>query len=125
MDDLRAEILSASLRSDIMDELFRRNESLIREKDDQIQELQTVLQRFNRLDDLSREVFRELVIQYPEVTGFSLGLMTIHEDENLPPENITTALINTTEKPMERKNTFERWLRVRLNEDDIRFVYIE
>lgn len=125
MDDLRAEILSASLRSDIMDELFRRNENLIQEKDDQIQELQTLLQDFNRLDELSREVFRELVIQYPEVSGFSLGRMTIHEDEELPPERITTALVNTSDGPMQRKDTFERWLRVRLNEDNIRFVYIE
>jgi len=125
MDDLRVQILSASLRSDIMDELFRRNENLLKEKDSQIQELQSGLQKFHQLDELSREIFKVVVIQYPEVTGFSLGRMTIHEDEDVPPESQITALINTSEKTLERKDVFERWLKVRLNEEDVRFVYIE
>ena len=125
IDDLRVEILSASVRSEIMDELFRRNEDLLREKDEQIRDLQSRLFQFNRLDDLSSEVFREIVVQYPEVTSFSIGRMTLHSEEAITADTMATAVITVPLQRFDRKATFERWLKIRLNEEDIRFVYIE
>lgn len=125
MDDLRTELITGSLRSDIMDELFRRNEKLIRENEEQIRIMETQLHNFVRLDQLSEEVFREIQVQYPQIQGFSMGRMLKHEISDQEPDTLITAVVSTGLETLERKNVFERWLKVRIGEEDIRFVYFD
>ena len=125
MDDLRTELISGSLRADIMDELFRRNEQLISEKEERLQFMETQLHQYQRLDQLSEEVFREIQVQYPEIQGFSMGRMLRHEIADAEPDTLITAVVSTGMQPITRQDIFERWLKVRIGQDDIRFVYFQ
>lgn len=125
LDDWRTELLSSSLRSDIMEELFRRNEEKISDQQDRIQSLQSDLNTYVQLDQASEDVFREIQVQYPNIDGFSIGRMVYHKGESEVGDTLVTAIISLEGDPLERKETFERWLRVRLNQEEIRFVYFE
>lgn len=125
LDDWRTELLTTSLRSDIMEELFDRNEERISRQQEQIRSLQENLNQYVLLDQLSGEVFREINVQYPEVDGFSLGRMVYHKGEGFPRDTLVTALVTLSDDAFGRRETFERWLKVRLNKEEIRYVYFQ
>ena len=125
LDDWRTELLTSSLRSDIMEELFDRNEARISNQQEQIRNLQENLNQYVLLDQLSGEVFREINVQYPDIEGFSLGRMVYHRGDPVIRDTVITALVTLTRDPFERREVFERWLKVRLDRDEIRYVYFQ
>ena len=125
MEDWRAELLTTNLRSDIMEELFERNEERLASQRDEIRNLQKNLNQYVMLDQISGEVFREINVQYPVIEGFSLGRMVYHREDGELRDTVITAIVTIPDTPFEQQSTFERWLKVRLDRDNIRFVYFD
>lgn len=123
VEDWRAELLTTNLRSDIMEELFERNEERLSRQQEEIRQLQEDLNKYAMLDQMSTEVFREINVQYPFIEGFSLGRMVYHEEERPEKDTLITAIVTIPDEDFDQRETFERWLKVRLGEDNIRFVY--
>ncbi len=118
--------LSAEVKTGIIEEIYRKNEDLIKNKDQKIEFLETELMKYRRDTIPFTSIKKEIKIQYPQITKLSYGI-TIRTDfeshqDTLPVFYITwgnnTLDINTKEKT----NALEQWLRVRLDNEKVTVI---
>ncbi len=78
--------------------------------------------RFNRM--LSKQIYKELKVQYPEIQSAIIELVPINQDIQEQEKMVYLILINfEKEINKEEKNKIEKWLKLRLNTQNIQFVF--
>ena len=118
--------LSAEVKTGIIEEIYRKNEDLIKDKDQKIEFLENELMKYRKDTIPFTSIKNEIKIQYPQIVKLSYGT-TIRTDfktkqDTLPVFYVTwgekAADINTKEKT----EALERWLRVRLGNQKVKVL---
>lgn len=118
--------LSAEVKTGIIEEIYRKNEDLIKDKDQKINFLETELMKYRKDTIPFTSIKKEIKIQYPQIEKLSYG-STIRTDfeshqDTLPVFYITwgenARNINTKEKI----TSLQSWLRVRLDNEKVTVI---
>lgn len=118
--------LSKEVKSGIIEDLYRRNEELIKNKDEKIKLLEDQLSLSGAGSLPFNSIKQEIKIQYANVEQMSFG-KNITTDFNNTQDTIPTFLIrwnnsiSETEKRTQRA-ALENWLKVRLNDDKVKVI---
>lgn len=120
-----AQKLNSQVRIGVIEDLYTRNEQILKDKEEEITKLKQELSQYSGTEFPIESITKELQIQYPTIT--TLGLSTINSyspdtDTSIP---TLTAIITVDGKLSSAdKATIKKWLLVRLNKDDIEVIYI-
>ncbi len=114
--------LNKNLRSQILEDLFIRNDTLIENKNQTIRKLEDkILELSKSKDKPIYQVFKELNIEYPEVTEF--GYDVVIKANTSGSDTIPMAILKTKKRLSKtREKKLARYLRTRLNLDTIQLV---
>lgn len=122
--DVSAELgqLGQEVRVGVIQDLYERNEELLRDRDTRIAELEGRLSSFSRDTLPMTQVGREIAIQHPAVSSFSYGDIIDVRGDTV--DTIPTFLVNWADR---RRRTTEEtqlaeWLTVRLGLDTVRII---
>ena len=111
------------LRSDILKDLYERNEKLIQDKDEKIAFLENEVAAYGTVRFLGNDIAKEAKINYPKIRKFSLNRSLI---TNLEKNSIDTLLIAYAEfsgKPTnEEKDKLNNWLKIRTKSDTVGLI---
>lgn len=122
--DVSAELgqLGQELRVGVIEDLYERNEQLLRERDARINELEARLSTFARDTLPMAQVGREIAIQHPGITGFSYGDVIDVRGDTV--DTIPTFLVNWDDARgrASEEGQLAEWLRVRLGLDTVRIL---
>ena len=114
---------NTDLRTGILEDLYTKNEELMQNKDARIKMLEKEVVRYRTMNTQSSDISKEIKVQYPSLTEFSLSMSPIH--------NLQTAKIDTTyvayakfkKRPTWRETKrMEDWLKVRMKSKTLRLV---
>lgn len=111
------------LRSDILKDLYERNEKLIQDKDEKIAFLENEVAAYGTVRFLGNDIAKEAKINHPKIRKFSLNRSLI---TNLEKNSIDTLLIAYAEfsgKPTnEEKDKLNNWLKIRTKSDTVGLI---
>ncbi|UBM59378.1 TIGR00341 family protein [Marinilongibacter aquaticus] len=111
-----------AMRAGIIEELYRKNEDVIKNKDEKIALLENELSNYHALDLVQDDVAKELTIQYPEIEGSAFGKTRVHLKKGKV-DTVTMVYLDTRQAIRgKRLKTLQDWLEVRLKSKDIRIV---
>jgi len=122
--DVSAELgqLGQEVRVGVIQDLYERNEQLLRDRDTRIAELEGRLSTFSRDTLPMAQVGREIAIQHPGVQSFSYGDVIDVRGDTV--DTIPTFLVNWTDSRgrADEEVQLARWLTVRLGLDTVRIL---
>lgn len=116
--------LNTQVRTGIIEDLYTRNEQVIKAKDEEIVKLQNELNKYSGKEYPIESITKELQIQHPNVESFGLSTVNRYNAVNNTHESVLTAIIthNGRMTNMER-SMIEKWLFVRLGVSTIDVIY--
>ena len=109
--------------TEVMKGFLEHNDQQIKVLNDSIAKLTATLSDFQSKEIPVNEIAKELFTQYPNILGVSLSKgSSIHVSDSVASEQIIAFI--TTEKPMpdENHDRIERWLKVRLKNENVLVV---
>ena len=109
--------------TEMMKGFLEHNDQQIKVLNDSIAKLTTTLSDYQSKEIPVEEIAKELFTQYPNILGVSLSKgSSIHVSDSVASEQIIAFI--TTEKPMpdENHDRIERWLKVRLKNENVLVV---
>ena len=118
--------LSMEVKSGIIEDLYKRNEELIKNKDEKIKLLESQLSLSVGASFSFNKLKQEIKLQYEQVVQMEFG-KNIVTDFNEKQDTVQTFLIhwNNTISETEKNNqraALETWLRVRLEDEKLRVI---
>ncbi|MCK5538558.1 MAG: DUF389 domain-containing protein [Bacteroidales bacterium] len=118
--------LSKELRTGIIEELYEKNEAILKTKDERIIFLENELFRYKKDSLPLRTLQREIAIQYPELDKFALANSFELPNDSII-DTIPTILVKWDRKFSsynQKKNNekLKNWLKIRLELDTIRII---
>ncbi|MCO6499481.1 MAG: DUF389 domain-containing protein [Vicingus serpentipes] len=117
--------LSAEVKSGILEEIYKKNEAIMNDKEARIQFLEEELIRYQSDTIPFNAIKNEVLVQYKNVTGMAYG-KTISTNfkiqDTIPSFFIRWDSKLTPEEIKEKKLSMQEWLRVRLNNPKVRVV---
>ncbi len=115
--------IASSLRSGIIEELYKQNEQSLRSKDEQIKLLETELTRINKLSTAPTELYPEMKALFPSITDFSINNnLLVHQDGNKA-DTVYLAYVKFNRKPLKTDlQKMENWLKARIKSDKVKLV---
>ncbi len=115
------------LRIGVLEDIYKKNERIIHDKDSIIRLLENELAKQRFVDTIPfSQIEKELIVQYPEITKIAYA-KTVESELTNSKDTIPTFLIDwtsTTYRYTRNKNKkqIEKWLKVRLNLDTVRVI---
>lgn len=117
------EELNQQLRTGILEDLYRKNEDIIRDKDARIAVLEKEVLRYRTLNSQSADIGKELKIQYPALTEFSLSSSPVYNVQTMKPDTAFLAYARFGRRPSSAEiKRIEEWLKVRTKTQKLRLV---
>ncbi len=119
--------LSKEVRVGILEEIYQKNEQLIKNKDEQIRFLENQLINYKKDTMPITNLQKEIKVQYPKIEKFAYAKsIEIHSDST-PYDTIPTFLVKWNgyawkQQRDDQKMILENWLKVRLNLDTVRVI---
>lgn len=111
-----------SMKTGIIEDMFKKNENNLSKKESEIRELKKELSKYKTIEEISEKVSKELVIQYPEIIECSLN-KTLVINSKSETDTTVLVLINTKKRISNSNlNKMKNWLSVRINEKNIKVV---
>lgn len=106
--------------AEILKGIYEYNDKQIKKLNDSIANLEAKLSDYKAKEIPVQAVSQELFAQYPEITGLSLTRGSAVASNNADATEQVVAIINSTQ-PMDTTlhNRIERWLKVRLNNENV------
>ena len=106
--------------AEIVKGIYEHTDKQIKQLNDSIAALETQLNLYKEKELPVEAVSKELFAQYPTVKSFSLTQGSVIDAESQTPTKQITAVITTTEPlDAEQKDRITRWLKVRLNNENV------
>ena len=106
--------------TEIIKSIYEHSDRQIKQLSDSIVELGQLLTDYKAKELPVEAVSKELFAQYPTVKSFSLTQGSVIDAESQTPTKQITAVITTTEPlDAEQKDRITRWLKVRLNNENV------
>jgi hypothetical protein len=113
----------ANLRSGVIEELYRKNELIIRSKDDRIRLLEQELADVKAIQALSMDIGAELRALYPTLADFSINQNLLFHKDKVNPDTVYLAYVHFTKKPPRREVIkLEDWLKARVKSIRIKLI---
>ena len=114
-----------TIKSLVLEDLYKISEQRIREQDTRIETLNTELDKYSSLNSLNVEIVPELKELFPDVSEVSLSLGTRVKIEDMDEDTLLLAIVGFKKKPKEQEiNKLERWLKARTRNNSI-MLFIE
>lgn len=118
--------LSADVKSGILEEIYKKNEDLLNDKDAKISFLEDELLKFRSDTIPFMAIKNEMIVQYPNVSSMAFG-KTISTNFKQKQDTIPTFYIHwknemEQEDIDKEKLAIQKWLKVRLGDKNVRVV---
>ncbi|MDP5139295.1 MAG: hypothetical protein NWP83_02360, partial [Spirosomaceae bacterium] len=106
----------------IIEEMYKRNETNLIQRENEINELQQQLSKYRSLEKMSDEVSKEIAIQYPEVVECSMNKSVIFSNKNKA--DTTVIVLLSTKKKISKASLskMNEWLKLRLKEEKVKIL---
>ncbi|MGF1635875.1 MAG: TIGR00341 family protein [Cyclobacteriaceae bacterium] len=117
------ERLNVNVKQGIIEDLYRRNEQMLEDKNLQINYLQNELIKYKLGELPLRKIGEELKVQHDNVTHFSLSRAAIMHSESDKADTVYLAYIKSKRRPdrKEMQRMYD-WLKIRTNADSLKIV---
>ncbi|MFY0687179.1 MAG: TIGR00341 family protein [Cyclobacteriaceae bacterium] len=107
--------MSESLKVDIIEDLYKKSEEVIKTKDDRIVFLEQQISRMQMRRYPIKDIEAELSIQYPNLKSLAIGDIINHDNDT-----ICHAIANFSRSPQSRdQKKIEGWLKLRTKADSL------
>src|SRR5690606_9685657 len=111
------------LRSDILKDLYERNEQLIQDKDTKIALLEREVANYSQVRALGSEIAEEAKINHPNLKKFTLNRSTVRDLENKTTDTLLVAYAEFAKKPSSADtNKLRDWLKLRTKSDTVALI---
>lgn len=111
-----------SMRTGIIEDLYRKNEELVKNKDERIGLLESELTKYKNTELIQSDVCKEVEIQYPQIEACAFNTMLIHS-KNAKVDTVMMFYLDSRKViPKTELNKMATWLKVRLKTDKLRIV---
>jgi uncharacterized hydrophobic protein (TIGR00271 family) len=111
-----------SMRTGIVEDLYRRNETLIENKEQQISLLENELRKYKSHELLQDDVCKELEVQYPEIKASAINTMFVHKKAAA----VDTIMMVYIDIPKPIRGTeltkLQKWLTLRLKTPNLNII---
>ncbi len=115
--------LNTDLRTGILEDLYTKNAELVQNKDARIAMLEKEVVRYRTINSQSGDIGKEIKVQYPNLTEFSLSMSPIHNLQNAKIDTAYVAYAKFTKRPTWRETKrMEDWLKVRTKSKTLRLI---
>ena len=114
---------NTNLRTGILEDLYKKNEELVQDKDARINMLEKEIARYRTVNSQSGDIGQEIKVQYPNLDEFSLTMTPIHDLKTAKADTAYLAYAKFKQRPTWRETKrMEDWLKVRVKSKDLRLV---
>ena len=114
---------NTDLRTGILEDLYTKNEELVQNKDARIAILEKELIRYRTMNSQSGDIGKEIKVQYPNLTEFSLSMSPIHNLQTAKVDTAYVAYAKFKKRPAWRETKrMEDWLKVRMKSKTLRLI---
>lgn len=111
------------LRSDILKDLYERNEEIIRNKDERIALLEEEVANYGQIRALGPEIAQEAKINHPNLRKFTLNRTVLSDLEKSQTDTLLMAFAEFGKKPTNSEtNRLLNWLKVRTKSDTVALI---
>ncbi len=118
--------LQQEIRVGVLEDIYKKNEEIINEKDQQIQKLQTELNSLKKNEIPVSQLFKELNVQYPRIISFSYGqnIKIVNDStiDTIPTFVLTWQKGTSNYYKRQKLPTLSEWLKVRFGLDTLIIV---
>lgn len=115
--------LNKDLKVSLLEDIYKRNEGALKDKDSKIALLEKELNRYKSNEFPLDVLTREIKVVFPNVKRFSFSNVIVSDIDSLDLDTIPTA-ITEWKVQNESPRKFENWLKARLNLDTIKVVSV-
>lgn len=111
------------LRSDILKDLYERNEALIQDKDQRIRLLERELSEYSRNSNQVVDLANEAKIHYPNLDNFTINRTIMANIKENRQDTLLLAFAKFRQNPSaQEKQRFGEWLKVRTKADTVSVI---
>lgn len=111
------------LRSDILKDLYERNEQLILDKDAKIELLEAEVANYSQVRALGGEIAQEAKINHPDLKKFTLNRSMVSDLENKTTDTLLVAYAQFSKKPSTTDTKkLLTWLKLRTKSDTVALI---
>ncbi len=115
--------LASSIRSGVIEELYRQNEQTLRNKDERIKLLESELTRIKRVSNYTQELSPELKALYPTLTNFSVNQSFLMRLDSLQQDTVYLAYAKFARRPTRTEiKKLDGWLKARVKSENVQLV---
>lgn len=123
LDKATVELMNQSMKSGIIEDLYKRNEEALQSKDERISTLEKEVVRFTSRELPIADISNELKAEHENVKAFTLMRNPIFNADSNRLDTVTFAYVQFRKKPKtEEKDRLKNWLKVRTKADSLRLV---
>ena len=114
---------NTDLRTGILEDLYTKNEELMQNKDARITMLEKEIVRYRTIKTQAGDIGKEIKVQYPNLTEFSLSMSPIHNLQTTKIDTAYVAYAKFKKRPTWRETKrMEDWLKVRTKSKTLRLI---
>ena len=111
------------LRSDILKDLYERNEKIIQDKDEKIALLESEVANYGTVRFLGKEIAMEAKINHPKLLKFTLNRSLVTDLENDKTDTLLVAYAQFSSKPNKTEtDKLSQWLKLRTKSDTVGLI---
>ncbi|MEZ4722403.1 MAG: TIGR00341 family protein [Flavobacteriales bacterium] len=123
LDMATVELMNQSMRSGIIEDLYKRNEEVLQSKEEKIRALEDEVIKLRSRDLPIADISNELKAEHQDVKEFTLMLNPVYNAETNSLDTVTFAYVQFKERPQpDEEKRLERWLAARTKADSLRLV---
>jgi len=124
LDMATVELMNQSMKSGIIEDLYKRNEEVLQNKQQRIDKLETELIKMKSRELPISDISQELKASYENVKAFTLMRNPIFNADSNRLDTVTFAYVEFEKRPSpDEKARIEKWLKVRSKADSLRMVF--
>lgn len=116
--------LNKDLKVSLLEEIYKKNEDALKDKDSKIQFLESELQKYRESNYPVDLLTKEIKVVFPDIKKFSFSSVIVSDIDSLKLDTIPTAI---TEWKVKNDNPvkFENWLKARLNLNNVKVLSVK
>lgn len=117
------ENINQSLKSGIIEDLYVRKEQEVETLRQEKNQLEREFGNYREINEKAKDISKEIEVQYPGIRSFALSKNVKSNLENQQIDTVINALVQIDRTIFKDRQKFEDWIRVRIKEPDIQFIY--
>ncbi len=112
-----------TIKTGIIEEIYKKNEALVRNKDDKIALLEKELTRYKTLDAIEEDISHEVKAEHPKVQAISLAETVLYHTQDTKHDTLMLAYIEYAGRfSAPELKRLEAWLKVRTKAKRIKLI---